>query len=91
MLISSAGSIKVATKVKYLGVVIHNKLNFKDHKNFLETEISRSVGILGKFKYYLDSLLKLYYALIHSLINYGLIIWGNTQGFLILYGAKTAP
>ena len=56
----SAGSIKIATKVKYLGVIIDNKLNFKDH-NFVETKISRSVGILGKLKNYLDltSLLKL--------------------------------
>ena len=75
----SAGSIKIATKVKYLGVIIDDKLNYKDHINFVETKISGSVGILGKLKYYLDhtSLLKLDYALIHSHINHGLIIWGN--------------
>ena len=50
----SAGSIKIATKVKYLGVIIDDKLNFKDHINFVETKISRSVDILGKLKYYLD-------------------------------------
>ena len=76
----SARSIKIATKVKYLGVIIDNKLKFKDHINFVKTKISRSVSILGKVKNYLDltSLLKLYYALIHSQINYGLIVWGNT-------------
>ena len=50
----SALLIKVATKVKYLGVIIDNKLNFKYHINFVETKISQSVGILGKLKYYLD-------------------------------------
>ena len=75
----SAGSIKIVTKVKYLGVIIDNKLNFKDHMNFVKTKITRSVGILGKLEYYLNltSLLKLYHALNHSHINYGLIIWGN--------------
>ena len=68
----SARSIKIATKVKYLGIIINNKLKFKDQINFVETKIFRSVGILGKLKNYLDitSLLKLYYALIHSHINY---------------------
>ena len=72
--------IKIATKLKYLAVIIENKLNFKNQINFVETKISRSVGILGKCKYYLDltSLLKLYYALIKPYINYGLIIWANT-------------
>ena len=77
--ICSARSIKIATKVKYLSVIIDNKLNYKDDIKFVETKISRSVGILGKLKYYLDltSLPKLYYALIHSHINYILIIWGE--------------
>ena len=48
----SAGSIKFASKIKYLGVLLDNKLKFKDHINLVETKISRSVGILGKFKYY---------------------------------------
>ena len=63
----SAWSIKFTTNVKYLGVIIDNKLNFKDHINLVETKISRSVGILEKLKHYLDrtSLLKLYYTLIH--------------------------
>ena len=66
-----AGSIKLTKKVKYLGVIIDNNLNF------VEIKISTSICILDKLKNYLDltSLLKLYYALIHSYINYGLIIW----------------
>ena len=62
----SGGSIKIATKVKYLGVITDNKLKFRNHINFVEIKISRSVGILGKLKNYLNlnSLLKLYYTLI---------------------------
>ena len=43
----SPGSIKIAKKVKYLGVITGNKLNFKDHINCVEKKISRSVGILA--------------------------------------------
>ena len=59
----SAGSTKIGTKVKYLGAIIDNKLKFKNLINFVKTKISRSVGILGKLKNYLDltSLLELYY------------------------------
>ena len=76
----SAWSIKLATKIKYLGFIIDNKLNFKHYINFVKTKISKSVGILGKLKYYLDlsSLLNLYYALIHSHLNYNFIMLGNT-------------
>ena len=35
----SAGSIKTATKVKYFGAIIDNKLKFKDHINFMEKKI----------------------------------------------------
>ena len=77
----SAGLIKIATKLKYFGVITDNKLNFKDYINFVETKISRSLGILGKLKYYLDftCLLKISYALIHFDVNCGLIIRGNTD------------
>ena len=69
----SAGSIKIATKVKYLSVIIDNELNFKDHMSFFKTKITRSVGILGKLEYYLNltSLLKLYYALNQEFPNGG--------------------
>ena len=59
--------------------MMENKLKFKDHINFVKTNIFRSVGILEKLKNCLDltSLHKLYYTLIYSHINYGLIIWGT--------------
>ena len=57
-------------KAKYLGTLLDAKLTCSDHIKALETKVSRSVGILSKLKYFLpqDALLKLYYALIHSLL-----------------------
>ena len=49
----------------------------------LESKLSRYVGILFKLKSFLPKyiLSKIYYAFIHSYLNYGLIIWGATPAF----------
>jgi len=74
------GRIESVQRAKYLGILIDEKLNLIDHIKNLEIKISRSVGILSKLKYYLPegALLKLYYSMVHSHLNYGLAIWGNT-------------
>ena len=59
---------------KYLGIILDDRLSFKAHIEFLETKVSRSVGIMSKLNYYLptETLITLYYALIHFHILYGL-------------------
>ena len=68
---------------KYLGIVLDDRLSFKAHI-FLETKISHSVGIMSKLSYYLptETLITLYYALIHSHILYGLPVWASTFNLL---------
>ena len=65
---------------KYLGIILDDRLSFKAHIEFVETKISRSVGIMSKLSYYLptETLITLYYALIHSHIFYGLPVWAST-------------
>ena len=77
--LKSSLEIKSVYKAKYLGITFDNRLNFHEHIKILETKIARSVGILNKLKYFLPSsaLLKLYYSLIHSHFNYGLVVWGS--------------
>ena len=64
---------------KYLRLILDDRLSFKAHIEFLETKISRSVGIMSKLSYYLptETLITLYYALIHSHILYGLPVWAS--------------
>ena len=73
-------SIKVVNSVKYFGIVLDNKLHFKQHITMLESTLSRYLGILFKTKSFLPEyiLKKLYYAFIHSHLNFGLIIWSVT-------------
>ena len=71
----AAGSIKIVSSAKYLGVFIDDKLNFQEHIKHLETKVSRSVGIFSKLKNYLPkhALFKLCNTLVHSHLLYGLI------------------
>ena len=72
--------IKIVKEVKYLGIIVDNKLTFGPHIAHLESKLSRAIGILSKLKHFLPSplLLKLYYALFHSNLLYGLLVWHNT-------------
>ena len=77
-----AGSvIETVSNSKYLGVIIDSKLSFYDHIKFLESKISRSVGILTKLRFFLpqETLLQLYHSLVHSQLTYGIIVWGSTH------------
>ena len=55
-------------------------INFRLQLKSLETKIARAVGILYKLKYLLleSAILNLYYALAHSILIYGILVWGNT-------------
>ena len=73
-------SVKVMKEAKHLGIIVDNKLTFGPHIAHLESKLSRAVGILSKLKHFLPSplLLKLYHALFHSNLLYGLLVWRNT-------------
>ena len=77
--------IKSTEAAKYLGVLIDNKLPFKSHILWLESKISRSVGILARLRYYLlvNTLctLGLYFTLIHSYLLFGLPVWASTSKY----------
>ena len=61
-IICKTGVIKSVQSAKYLGVVIDDKLNFKEQIEKLKLKVSRSVGILSELKSYLpeSAMLKLY-------------------------------
>ena len=77
---SNGSATNIVDSAKYLGVVIDNELNFKQHIKILEGKVARSVGILSKLKHFFPQniMLQLYYALVHPFLFYGIIIWGAT-------------
>ena len=74
---------------KYLGITIDETLSWVPHLNELKRRLSRVLGILYRLRFYLNfkDLCGVYYALFHSILNYGNIVWGHcslnkTKGLL---------
>ena len=60
--------------------MIDSKLNFQNHLKIIESKLSRGVGILYRLKAVLprEALCKIYFALFHPHLLYGLVAWGST-------------
>ena len=66
--------------VKFLGVHIDHKLNFKDHIKYICNRVSKSTGILYVMRNFapLPVLKSIYYSLIYSHLSYCTTVWGGT-------------
>jgi hypothetical protein len=67
--------------IKFLGVYLDPKLNFKFHLTQIAKKISKSLYIIQSTKNLLSekSLKSLYYALVHSHLIYGIHVWSCTS------------
>ena len=74
-----------SNKIKYLGVIMDDRLTWKHHIYELRKKINRSIGIIYKMKFASPRsvLLSLYYSLVHSHLNYGICVWGNAAAYEI--------
>jgi len=74
------------SSLKYLGVILDDKLNWKPQIEKLVTQLSKSCGMLYKLKHYTNtSLLKsVYFALFHSYLTYSIINWGRPNKTTLL-------
>ena len=78
--------VQPSESAKYLGIFVDEHLSFKPYITFLETKIARSVAVLAKLSYYLpcNTLIILYYSLVHTHLHYALPLWGATyKSYLI--------
>ena len=66
--------------IKYLGVLIGDKLNWKKHISFISSRISRNAGVFFKLRHYLSptQLRQLYYTLIYPYLSYAITAWGTS-------------
>ena len=66
--------------VKYLGVLIDNRLNFKYHTAMVAKKLSVAAGVINKIKHYIPhAMLKsIYYSIAYPPLIYCVTIWGNT-------------
>ena len=66
--------------MKFPGVLLDENPLWKDHIKYTGNKISKNIGILYKTRDYLSeqSLLSLYYAYIHTYVNYANLAWAST-------------
>ena len=72
--------IEPSKSAKYPGVLIDNTLKFNEHITYLESKISRSVGIIARLSRYLltKTLTILYHSLVSTHLLYALSAWAST-------------
>lgn len=66
-------------QLKYLGVIIDNKLNWLSHITYVKSKISKGIGIMYKARPYLSKkcLSNLYHTYIYPYLIYCIEVWGN--------------
>ena len=72
--------LKQVTEVKFLGIYIDEGLTWKSHISYICKKISKSVGIMYRFRFLLSSNTKksLYYTLIYPYLTYCTTVWSST-------------
>ena len=72
--------IERVSENKFLGVIIDEKITWKQHIKYVQSKLSRSISVLGKSKHILDykSLRILYCSMVLPYLNYCSEVWGNT-------------
>ena len=80
-LILNDNNIKPLKHVKYLGVLLDNKLNWKAHISSLCSKLSKICGVFYKLRYFVPfhCLRTVYFSLVQSHLQYSLINWGRAN------------
>jgi hypothetical protein len=75
---------------KFLGLIIDNKLSWKDHIDYLTTKLSSTCFIMTVIKplLSLNTLKMIYFSYTHSVMTYGIIFLGNSPHSIKFYNPK---
>jgi len=78
-------NISPEDNLKYLCVLLDNKLSWKPHVQKVKTQLSRACGVLSQLKHYttLPVLKVVYNSLIHPYLNYSILNWGRASNVTI--------
>ena len=77
--------IQQVHEFNFLGITFDVQLNWKLHIERCAMECSRNIGKVNKLKRFIPTfiMLTLYHTLIHSHLNYGILVWGHNCDRLI--------
>ena len=71
--------IECVKEFDFLGVLLDANMKWHSHVNKISKKISKAIGIIGRIKNYMpvNTLRILYFALVNSHLDYGLLNWGH--------------
>ena len=66
--------------IKFLGVIINDKLTWDDHKQHVYSKVCKNVGLIYKCRNIMESSdsIKMYKTFIQPYFLYAIEIWGHT-------------
>ena len=78
-------NIERKTNVKFLGLLIDDKLNWAEHINHIKSKLSKSLFVLRSLKNCINTecLLTLYNTMASPYISYGILLWGGASMALL--------
>ena len=78
-------TVKHVYKAKYLGIVIDDKLTWKDHIDYVSLKIKRNLGIMKRVRndIHKESLIAVYRTMVEPYLRYCNNIWGKCSAKLI--------
>jgi hypothetical protein len=81
----SCENLEKTKTIKYLGIHIDENLKWNIHIEKLCNHLKKMCYYFYYIKKFLDikTCLNVYYALVHSYLNYGILIWGSTYSIYI--------
>ena len=70
-----------SSTVKYLGLLIHDTLNWSSHIQHLSHQLARLSGIFYRLRNYVkkETLCMVCYSLVNSRMQYGITVWGTAS------------
>ena len=73
--------IEQTKSIKYLGILIDDKLKWHEHIDFVANNLSAANEILCKLRRYVpqNALISVYYSLAYSYLQYAILCWGNAS------------
>ena len=77
----SGQKIKPSSQVRYLGIILQHDLHWNSHLTKLRKQLSRSIGLLSKIRYYVPKYLlrTIYHSIFNSHLIYACEIRGQNQ------------
>ena len=74
-------TLKKSNEVKYLGVLLDNKLDFKKHINSVAAKLTKFTGLFYKLRFILSikQLVLVYKSFVQPVIQYGVLIYGTAS------------